>query len=381
MLHSLHYFRLAWVVFLACAGFVTPTYSQADIFLGEGEMIEPEFTIPPSAAFDMLGAFPAQIMTPSTIRDFKVDWSFQSWRLNPNLALQAQPIWEVFYNKPSLERYRLASPLMRMLSTLDVSAGTMVNEISQRRVSMALKLNLYREIDPLADPKLYRDMEKEYRQGTAPLKREIARTTTRRNNARNKELQDSLAQVVDSLEFELRSWEREQKEAILAIASEFMRGKWNASGVELSVGKAFLLDETATLKRIKTVGDAWVIWLNGAWGIGKTMMLSSVLKYVLFEHQDSEGPQGILNGGINFRYGGWKYNFFTEVLATNAGDEFIFDEPALNFGQFSEYSVALGGDWKISRNVLLSYGVRCNLASDFGLRQIRPTAGISCMMR
>lgn len=108
-----------------------------------------EFSIPPSPVFDLMSITPSQVNKISDIKDFKVDWSFKTWRLNPNLALQAQPIWEIMYNRKSISKYYQASQFMRRLASLDVSLGTIVNEDNDRRLGYAVKMNLFRQRDPL----------------------------------------------------------------------------------------------------------------------------------------------------------------------------------------------------------------------------------------
>ena len=83
-----------------------------------------EFSIPPTPIFDLMGVTSAQVNRTSDIKDFKVDWSFKSYKLNPNLALQSQPVWEIFYNRKDLSKYQKASVFMRKLATLDISFGT-----------------------------------------------------------------------------------------------------------------------------------------------------------------------------------------------------------------------------------------------------------------
>lgn len=51
-----------------------------------------EFVIPPSPAYQMLDATSSLVNSTGTIRDFKVDWSFKTYRLAPNLAIEAQPV-------------------------------------------------------------------------------------------------------------------------------------------------------------------------------------------------------------------------------------------------------------------------------------------------
>jgi len=127
--------------------------SQSQLVLGEEKNTEKltprEFSIPSSPLFDLMGVAPSLVTRTSDIKDFKVDWSFNSWKVNPNLAIQTQPVWELFYNRKNLEKYQKASYLSRMASSLDVSLGTVSNELNDRRIGGAMKVNLYRQKDPL----------------------------------------------------------------------------------------------------------------------------------------------------------------------------------------------------------------------------------------
>ncbi|MFN8331826.1 MAG: hypothetical protein U0T81_11525 [Saprospiraceae bacterium] len=138
-----------------------------------GELVRTEFNIPQSAAFDLLGVSPAQILTPANLKEFKVDWSFSNWRSTPNLAIQVQPIWEIFYNRTNLKKYRSATPIMRTLSTLDLSAATILDFTGNRKLSYAGKINLYREKDPLVDKNLIKDIEQEYKINTLELRNSV----------------------------------------------------------------------------------------------------------------------------------------------------------------------------------------------------------------
>ena len=57
-----------------------------------GRVTPKELTIPASPVFDLMGVTSSQINRTSDIKDFKVDWSFKSWKLSPNLAIQSQPV-------------------------------------------------------------------------------------------------------------------------------------------------------------------------------------------------------------------------------------------------------------------------------------------------
>jgi hypothetical protein len=45
------------------------------------------------------------------------------------------------------------------------------------------------------------------------------------------------------------------------------------------------------------------------------------------------------------------------------------------------YTINLGGDWRISRNVILNYGIRWVMDEKFKTISFTPIASISCMMR
>ena len=128
-----------------------------------GRVTPKELTIPPSPVFDMMGVTSSQINRTSDIKDFKVDWSFKSWRLNPNLAIQSQPVWELLYNRNDLSKYQSASPLMRRFASLDISIGTVQDENNDRRIGFAAKMNLFRQKDPLMASELYAGISEKYK--------------------------------------------------------------------------------------------------------------------------------------------------------------------------------------------------------------------------
>jgi hypothetical protein len=129
-----------------------------------------EFAIPTSPLFDLMGVAPSQVARTSDIKDFKVDWSFKSWRLNPNLAIQAQPIWELFYNKKKIEKYQAAKYVARTLASLDVSVGTVQNEVGDRRIGNAIKMNLFKQKDPLLVKGAYEELQKTFEEELVKLK-------------------------------------------------------------------------------------------------------------------------------------------------------------------------------------------------------------------
>ncbi|MBK7343815.1 MAG: hypothetical protein IPJ06_12430 [Saprospiraceae bacterium] len=150
-----------------------------------------EFAIPVSPAFDLLGINPNQVARPANIRDIKVDWSFRSWRLKPNLALQAQPVWEIMYNRPNLSKYRKANKWMQTLSKLDIAAGTMEDDDLTRRLSVAVKLNLYRQRDPLLVESAFSDLETQYEVDREAIQSKIDEIKRNKRSNRMQESRDS----------------------------------------------------------------------------------------------------------------------------------------------------------------------------------------------
>ena len=341
-----------------------------------------EFSIPVSPAFDLLAVNPSQISRPNNIRDFKVDWSFRSWRLKPNIAIQAQPVWEAVYNRPNLTRYRKASPFMKTLSTLDVSAGTIEDDVQRRRASMAFKLNLYRQRDPLMDMKLFAGVDTVYAQRSWAQQEELQRLKLlRKTPGISLQEKSDLMVKMDSLKQVMDYDARAQKERIQAVASTYVKSYWNAAHLDIAFGKLFSF-KNAALDSLSLQGRASAVWLNGSIGIGRKMQLTGVVKYIMQENLGDGNAQGnILTTGLGLRYGSPKFNFFSEVLYSNADAALGLADPGLNLVQVQRLSITYGGDWRINHNVLLSYGVRVDYTEAIKFKNILPVAGVSCMMR
>jgi hypothetical protein len=341
-----------------------------------------EFSIPTSPAFDLLAVNPSQISRPNNIRDFKVDWSFRSWRLKPNIAIQAQPVWEAVYNKADLTRYRKASPWMKTLSTLDISAGTIEDDAQNRRASMAVKINLYRQHDPLKDMKLFVGIDTVYTKRADAQQAELTRLKSLRKQPKITDEQKlALTVKMDSLRQIMDLDSRAQKERIQAVAATYVQAYWNAAHLDVAWGKVFSY-ENAALDSLSLHGRATAVWVNGSVGIGKKILITGLLKYLMQEKIDSTISQGnIMTSGVGLRYGSSKFNFFTEILYSNATATLGLAEPGLNLTQVERISITYGGDWRINRNILLSYGVRVDYAKQFKFKNILPVAGVSCMMR
>ncbi len=379
------------------------------------KLIPKEFAIPPSPLFDLMGAAPSRVVKSSDLKDFKVDWSFRNWRINPNLAVQGQPIWELFYNRKNLSRYQQASYLARTLASTDVSLGTISSEANDRRVGGALKINLYKQKDPLLVKDLYKEtianFDEELKTLTAKEKSLFVILDSVTKPSDIKKYKDELKEN-DAL---LTTFYSRRKEAIIEKSKEVILENWNASFIDIAFGqiKTYDTDSAGSFKKLKlnrNTGRAF--WINYGVKLGKRAMLTGLLRNTYYEEEitftlrhnttnEEVEEKTIANNklfsfGFNIRYGGPVYNFFIEF----AKESKTFKTPieALNeafkapngksvvtstvkWDTVDPYNISVGGDWRIGRNLVLNYGLRLVLNKNFKTTSVLPIANISCMMR
>lgn len=374
-----------------------------------------EFIIPASPVFDLMGVTPSQVTRLADIKDFKVDWSFKSWKLNPNLALQAQPLWEFFYHRKELKRYQQASPFMRKLASLDISLGTVQNEDNDRRIGFEAKMNLYRQKDPLLVSHFYDDIVAKYQDEKALLEIQLKDLKNQLDTVKNILDKPVLRQQVSVTEQQLFSINTREKEEIGSRAKIYTAENWNATSLDLAFGKIFTYqtDSSGSLQKLRLNRNTSTgIWINGGFGIGKKIFISGLLRSSFYEELlqfdvadnntgDITVTQAVARNtfftfGFNVRYGNSAYTFFAEFVHERKskktalaalGD--VFDTPAnksvipssVQWDVVQPYAVNIGGDWRISRNVVLNYGVRCILDQHFKTTTFIPVANIACMMR
>lgn len=376
-----------------------------------------EFSIPPSPIFDLMSITPSQVNKVSDIKDFKVDWSFKTWRLNPNLALQAQPIWEIMYNRRSLSRYYKASAIMRRLSSIDVSLGTIVNEENDRRLGYAIKMNLFRQRDPLLQQEVYEGIDERYDQEEKDLtdkirdlNRQIDTTTSvlERANVRG---------TLRQTEEQLLGLAMRRRQEVNQRARAYTEENWNAGYLDVAYGRVntYQVDSAGRLKSLRLNRNTGVaFWLNGGVGIGRRLFLAGLFRNSWYEEQvdfqlrnratgETSVKQAVANNrllstGLSLRYGGPIYNFFIEffyeqkALKTAAEaleDSDSFDNPAgfdvvgnsLKWTVVNPNNITFGGDWRINRNVSINYGIRSIFDKDWKFVSLQPVVTVSCMMR
>jgi hypothetical protein len=301
--------------------------------------------------------------------------------------LQTQPIWELLYNRPNLERYRKASRFMKTLSGVDFSAGTIEDDNLRRRLSWAVKVNLYCQRDPLSDRALYRSLDSTYLKAEKAIENKLKVAQKAKQKAKTEEQRDSIVTVLDNLGAQLDQIRTRQKDEIQLVAKNYLSKFWNTSLVDVSFGKVYSY-ENDSLKNLKLSNEGFALWINACVGIGKKVLISSVAKCSLMNlsTKDEQGnlvqrPRTLLSAGLNVRYGTPKFNFFVEGLYSNADKANTIENSAINITQLNYFSISYGGDWRINRNIVLSYGVRTDYNKDLQFKNLIPVASIACMMR
>lgn len=374
-----------------------------------------ELAIPTSPLFDLMGVAPSQVARTADIKDFKVDWSFKSWRVNPNMAIQAQPVWELFYNKKNLQKYQSAGGFKRMLASIDVSAGTVQTELNDRRIGGAVKMNLYKQKDPLLLKGVYDEIQKSYEEELQQLKNTEQELLKKLDSlTRPSDLQKTRDELRQN-DLQLASFYNRRNTAIQTKAAQFVADNWNAAFIDVAYGKIYTYgtDSIGSLKKLRlnrNTGNG--AWINFGTGIGKRGLVTGLIRTSFYEEEvtftlkdNNTGDEtrettvaanNLITLGINFRYGGPIYNFFTEFIyegkriktPLEAVNE-AFNTPggksiissSVKWDIAHPYTINFGGDWRISRNVILNYGMRWNLSKEFKTISFTPIANISCMMR
>lgn len=394
-----------------CFSFLAPAQDTEEA----GRLSPKEFSIPVSPIFDLMGVTPSQINRTSDIKDFKVDWSFKSWRLNPNLAIQSQPFWEIFYNRREITKYQQASGFMRRLASLDLSIGTVQNEENDRRIGFAAKINLLKEKDPLLEKELYEDITLRFREEKTSLEIQLKELQQMLDSTTNIMEKPALREQIKSTEEQLLSINSRRNIEINNRARVFTGEHWNASSLDFAFGKinTYQTDSSGSLRKLRlNRNTGWGMWLNGGWGMGKRMLLSGLVRVTRYEEEldfilqdNNTGEESIESAvadnnlftvGLNLRYGGPLYNFFVEFLYEKKGLKTPLDalndafhspagfsivESSVRWSVVHPNSLSFGGDWRISRNVIINYGMRCLFDKNWKFQTFTPVASIACMMR
>ena len=365
-----------------------------------------DFTIPAAPAYQLLDANASLVGRASVTRDFKVDWSLKSYRLAPNLALEIQPVWLLAYNKNNdVSRYRKAGYLMRTLSTLSASAGTLDGNDTTRFFSYALKINLFRSHDPFLDKDLYNEYQASYE---GSLEQQIETLDSLQRERKSMSIspkRDSLDTEILKKESELFQFRRTYREQLKQKQDEYKARHWNASYVDVAWGRAFSFNPKLTEKvdslLLKNTGNG--LWINASVGLGKRWLISSMFRTIkkegVLRTTNIDSLTGIpllttqkknlldFSTGLNIRYGSVRYSFFIEGFYTRSRSALaILDMNGFDSGNdvlvdSERIVLAYGGDLRLGNNVLLNYGIRTTVDKRLSFRGMVPIASVTCLMK
>ncbi len=358
------------LLLILCISSSTTLAQQA---VGE-EVKATEFSIPVSPAFSLLGADPALVSMPGVIRDFKVDWSFRSYRLSPNISIEAQPIWSLAYDRPDLERYRKAGAFMRQLSTLSVSFGTIQLDTA-RVMAYAFKINLFRSRDPLRDSTYISEGVQEVLLQENTLKAQIVElknsldtiTSTYQRIQTETQIVNSEAQLIT-----LRASTRTR---IKELREMYLKSHWNTSCVDLAFGQSYsYINES--LDSLKLAKRGYGVWITGGFGVGNRVFISGLVRHQKISDTE-EGQQW----ATNFRYGTNRFRFFTEAMYEKTETETVNELSELSKSINEGFVFAYGGDFKLNNSIVLGFSLRTVYNNNLKFVNMIPVANIACLMR
>ena len=379
-----------------------------------------ELNIGSASIFDLMGVTPSQIARPSDVRDVKVDWSFKNWRLNPNLAIQAQPVWEAFYNRRDLSKFVNAPRFMQRLSTLELSLGTVQSENQDRRIGYAAKLNLYREKDPLLQKDFFKEKLELFSQELNTSLEQIALLKLQLRETKDAAEYLKISNQIIAAENERSQILNRQRDELRAMSEEFMNSYWNGSFLDVGYGKvnSYFTDSAGTLKSIRrnrNTGEAF--WVSGGFGLGKKCLITAMVRTLQYDEQinftlrdtitleetpkDTVVDNRLLTYGLNIRYGTPYFNlffeYFTDIrnrddnLEIIRGDGWRNDQgvspdviivaESVAWNKQPVHSLTLGGDWRFSKNVMLNFGMRMEYDRNWKKQTFTPIVSVSCLMR
>lgn len=348
-------------------------------------------SIPSAPAFALLGVNPEIVTRPSDVKQFKVDWRIKNYNLAPDLAIEIQPVWWFIHRKKGIKAYRESSKLAKILSTASFSLATAKID-NANHMSYALKLNVYKEKDPLLDDQAIKNKEKQFNELVKPLQDSIKAL-----NKSRKEIQDrvtmekadslivDLTQQIDFIKIQNLKQLRDESE-------QFVLNNWNMDMIDVAFGRVFKYDNTA-LDSLKFDKAGFGLWVNGAKGVGKNGLLTGMIR------MNRIGANTNWLYGASYRHGSERFNFFFELVrsAINNNIDNGFEEDEIFAVKRSEdigsawfrfqdgegyktWTLSYGGDFRLSKKILLNFSLRTELKAGQGFNRFLPVANIICLM-
>lgn len=347
--------------------------------------------IPSAPAFSLLGVNPELVTRPSDVKEFKVDWRIKNYKVAPDLALEAQPLWWLYYRKKRPGELKNMSHLQRILSTTSVSFATAkVDNVNH--LAWAIKANVYKEFDLLQSQKHLTKVQKSIDDQLEPYQFLIDSIQFDMHKSRNKDSLKLKREMVRDLRFEMKLVQKREMENLKEEAESLVQENWNMDMIDFSLGRVYTYNN-AGIDSLRLRKAGWGFWLNGAKGIGKNGLVTGLLRI------NRVGVNTDYWLGGSYRFGNGRYNFFGEVVyqrRNNNPENGFLDEEQFSelrsedlgngwYGfkdgdGYSMWTIAYGGDFRLNNNILLNFALRTNLESGLKFSSFLPIANIICLM-
>jgi hypothetical protein len=288
-------------------------------------------------------------------------------------------------------------------------------ENSDRRIGGAVKINLYKQKDPLLIKGVYDEVQKTFDEELLELKGKEKKILHLLDSVTKPADIQAAREELKNNDTQLASFYSRRNTAIQHKAASFIADNWNKAYVDFAYGKIYTYntDSAGAIRKLqlnRNTGNG--AWINFGMGVGKRGLVSGLIRTTFYEEelafnikdnntgdettQTAIAGNQLFSAGINFRYGGPIYNFFVEFIREGKklktpiqALQDVFTTPdgktilvsSVKWEVVQPYTINFGGDWRISRNVILNYGIRCLMNEHFKTISFTPIANISCMMR
>lgn len=367
-------------------------YIEEASTLSEDLLRNSEFAIPSAPAFSLLGSTPEMVTRAGTVQDFKVDWRIKNYNLAPDLALEMQPFWVLYYDRKGLDEYRKATPFMKTLSTLSLSFGTAKND-GINHFAYAVKMSLFRDRDPLSDPSLLKQMAEELAEQQGPLKEYIRDLKEQLDTTSGREERLILKEEIFNTRGQMAALQRQQKADLISVQANYMAENWNSSGVDIAFGRVYTYANEFDTLNIQNAGYA--LWVNGSLKSGHRGLMGGILRL------KKVGLNQDVMAGVSYRFGGARFSFYGELVYESLrnfsdsgfSEEELFaskyardlDNGWLMFNEpieaISRITMSYGGDFRLSNGILLNFALRTKLDEKIKFKSLIPVANVTCLMR
>ncbi len=365
------------------------------IIWSQGESNRINMAIPSSPAFAILGVNPEMVMRPSDIKSVKVDWRIKNYNLAPDLALEAQPFWQLYYKRKNLDKYLNASPFSQKLASTSFSLATAKID-GVNHISYAFKINLYKERMNELRQDFENNILSEKKSEILEIDMLIDSLVRERFATTDPDEKETCSEMIDELYLNKITIEQEVKDLFKNNIENAQHHKWNLSMLDFAFGRVMTYDNGG-LDSLKFRGAGVAFWLNGCQSVGKNGLMTGLLRY------SYQGKSSNYQVGLSYRYGSPKYNVFIETVYERLGNYFDkdsenpFDDEEIFAGKFesdignswlyfnpqnatSQYTIAYGGDFKLTKNILLNFSLRTQLSGNFDFTRFLPVANVICLM-